>query len=134
MLTNDAAGDRETESSSGGTCSATHQMASAGAQCAKMGARSLRSEEALDSDSPQSNITFMALKRKKATTIALEPQMDMLLTRAARRHGVSRSEFIRRQLDLVLEQYRKHPRPSVAGIIRGLPQRGDESELFHDRA
>jgi len=76
----------------------------------------------------------MALKRKKATTIALEPRMDRLLTRAARRQGVSRSEFIRRQLDLVLEQYWKHPRPSVAGIIRRLRQRGDESELFPNGA
>lgn len=76
----------------------------------------------------------MALKTKKATTIALEPQMDRLLTRAARKHGVSRSEFIRRHLDLVLEQYRKHPRPRVAGIIRRLGRRGDESELFQNRA
>jgi hypothetical protein len=33
------------------------------------------------------NITFMALTRKKATTIALEPGMDALLTRAARERG-----------------------------------------------
>ncbi len=76
----------------------------------------------------------MALRRKKATTIALEPQMDTLLTYAARTHGVSRSEFIRRQLELVLEQYRKHPRPRIAGIIGSLQQRGDESELFDHRA
>ena len=73
----------------------------------------------------------MALRQKRATTIALDPEMDTLLTRAAREHGVSRSEFIRQQLDLVLEQYRRHPRPTVAGIIRvGLPERGDEAELF----
>jgi hypothetical protein len=76
----------------------------------------------------------MALRRKRATTIALETGMDALLTRAARDHGVSRSEFIRRTLDLVLEQYRRHPRPRVAGIVRGpLAQRGDESELFRGR-
>jgi hypothetical protein len=75
----------------------------------------------------------MALARKKATTIALEPDMDALLTRAARERGTSRAEFIRQQLALVLEQYRPHPRPRVAGIVRRLPQRGDESELFGER-
>ena len=47
----------------------------------------------------------MALSKKKATTIALDPEADQLLTRAARERGVSRSEFIRQQLALVLEQY-----------------------------
>lgn len=75
----------------------------------------------------------MALVRKKATTIALEPEMDELLTRAAEERGVSRSEFIRQQLVLVLERYRTHPRPKVAGIIRRLPERGDEDELYSDR-
>jgi hypothetical protein len=76
----------------------------------------------------------MALARKKATTIALEPSMDALLTRAAGERGVSRSEFIRQQLALVLEQYRRHPRPKVAGNIRGrLAERGDEAELYADR-
>jgi hypothetical protein len=76
----------------------------------------------------------MALTRKRATTIALEPEMDRLLTRAARREGISRSEFLRRQLALVLEQYRSHPKPSVAGIIRRrLTERGDERELFRQR-
>lgn len=76
----------------------------------------------------------MALARKKATTIALEPEMDALLTRAADERGVSRSEFIRHQLALVLEQYRRHPRPKVAGIVRhGLAERGDEAELYADR-
>lgn len=76
----------------------------------------------------------MALARKKPTTIALEPAMDVLLTRAAAERGVSRAEFIRQQLSLVLEQYRKHPTPRSAGIIKGwLPERGDESELFRDR-
>jgi hypothetical protein len=79
-----------------------------------------------------STITFMALVRKRATTIALDPEMDELLTRAARAQRISRSEFIRQQLDLVLEQYRKHPRPKIAGIVRRLHERGDESELFRN--
>lgn len=72
----------------------------------------------------------MALSRKKATTIALDPVYDRLLTRAARERGVSRSEFIRQQLALVLEQYRRHPKPRSAGIIGALRERGDEHELF----
>ena len=56
--------------------------------------------------------------------------MDALLTRAAEERGVSRSEFIRQQLALVLEQYRRHPRPKVAGIVRRLRERGDEAELY----
>ena len=73
----------------------------------------------------------MALKKMQATTIALEPELDRLLARAAREHGISRSEFIRQQLRWVLDQYRKHPRPRAAGVIRHpLPERGDESELF----
>jgi hypothetical protein len=76
----------------------------------------------------------MALARKKPTTIALEPEMDALLTRAAEERGVSRAEFIRQQLSLVLEQYRRHPRPRVAGVIRhGLAERGDEAELYAQR-
>ena len=72
----------------------------------------------------------MVLSRKKATTIALDPKVDRLLSRAARERGVSRSEFIRQHLDLVLEQYRRHPKPRSAGVIRALPERGDERELF----
>lgn len=72
----------------------------------------------------------MALTKKKATTIALDPDDDRLLTRAARERGVSRSEFIRQQLRLVLEQYRDHPRPKSAGVVSSLPERGDEGELF----
>jgi hypothetical protein len=72
----------------------------------------------------------MALSRKKATTIALDPEDDRLLTRAARERGVSRSEFIRQHLALVLEQYRRHPKPRSAGIIHTLTERGDERELF----
>ena len=72
----------------------------------------------------------MALSKKKATTIALDPEADQLLTRAARERGVSRSEFVRQQLALVLEQYRRHPKPRSAGIVRALTERGDERELF----
>ena len=76
-------------------------------------------------------MTVMALARMKPTTIALEPEMDALLTRAAEERGVSRAEFIRQQLALVLEQYRAHPPPRSAGVVRGaLAERGDESELF----
>ena len=75
----------------------------------------------------------MALSKKKATTIALDPEADHLLTRAARERGVSRSEFIRQQLALVLEQYRCHSKPRSAGIIRSLSERGNERELFGGR-
>jgi metal-responsive CopG/Arc/MetJ family transcriptional regulator len=72
----------------------------------------------------------MALTKKRATTIALDPLDDRLLTRAARERGVSRSEFIRQQLRLVLEQYRPHPKPRSAAVVRSLPERGDERELY----
>lgn len=87
----------------------------------------------LDRQPAASHITFMALARKKATTIALDPEYDRLLTRAARERGVSRSEFIRQQLALVLEQYRRHPKPRSAGAVRSLRERGDEGELFGGR-
>lgn len=72
----------------------------------------------------------MALTKKKPTTIALPPELDALLTKAAETRGISRSEFVRRQLQLVLEQYRPHPKPRSAGVARGLRERGEESELF----
>jgi Arc/MetJ-type ribon-helix-helix transcriptional regulator len=72
----------------------------------------------------------MALAKKRATTIALDPEDDRLLTRAARERGVSRSEFVRQQLRLVLEQYRRHPKPTSAGVVKDLSERGDEGELF----
>jgi hypothetical protein len=75
----------------------------------------------------------MALSRKKATTIALDLAADRLLTRAARERGVSRAELIRRQLALMLEQYRRHPKPTSAGIVRALSEGGDEGELFGGR-
>ncbi len=59
---------------------------------------------AVDCLAGPSHITSMALSKKKATTIALDPEADHLLTRAARERRVSRSEFIRQQLALVLEQ------------------------------
>jgi len=72
----------------------------------------------------------MALRHMKATTIALDPEDDRLLTRAARERGVSRAEFIRQQLSLALEQYRRHPAPVSAGAVRELSERGNECELF----
>lgn len=75
----------------------------------------------------------MALTRKKATTIALDPEDDRLLTRAARERGISRAQLVRQQLALVLEQYRRHPRPRSAGAVRTLRERGDERELFRGR-
>jgi hypothetical protein len=75
----------------------------------------------------------MALKTKRATTLALDPALDALLSRAAREQGVSRSEFVRRMLAIVLEQYRRHPRPRSAGVLETLRERGDESELFAGR-
>jgi hypothetical protein len=75
----------------------------------------------------------MALSRKKATTIALDPEDDRLLTVAAKARGVSRAEFVRQQLALVLEQYRRHPKPRCAGVLRTLTERGDEGELFRDQ-
>ena len=72
----------------------------------------------------------MALSKKKATTIALDPEDDRLLSRAARERGISRAEFVRQHLALVLEQYRRHPKPRSAGIVRSLRQRGNEAELF----
>ena len=72
----------------------------------------------------------MALAKKKATTIALDPEDDRLLSRAARERGISRSEFIRQHLALVLEQYRRHPKPRSAGVVPSLRDRGNERELF----
>jgi len=75
----------------------------------------------------------MVLSKMKATTIALAPGDDAILTRAARERGVSRSEFIRQQLALVFEQYRPHPKPRSAGVVHKLSERGDERELFRAR-
>jgi hypothetical protein len=72
----------------------------------------------------------MPLTRRKTTTIALDPEDDRLLSLAARERGVSHSEFIRQHLALVLEQYRRHPKPRSAGVVRALTERGDERELF----
>lgn len=84
----------------------------------------------LDHGHSSSHLASMATSRKKATTIALDPQDDWLLSRAARERGVSRSEFIRQHLAPVLEQYRRHPKPRSAGIVRALTEPGDEGELF----
>jgi predicted DNA-binding protein len=75
----------------------------------------------------------MALRKKRATTIALPPEMDELLTRAAEAQGVSRSEVVRQRLVVYLEQFKEHARPRSAGVVRRLRERGDESELFSAR-
>lgn len=73
----------------------------------------------------------MALSRKKATTIALDPVMNKALTRAARERGVSRSEFVRQQLALVLEQFVDHPKPRSGAITKDPLYREDpEDEVF----
>jgi len=45
----------------------------------------------------------------------------------------ARAEFIRQQLSLLLEQYRRHPTPRSAGVVRKLSERGDEREMFGGR-
>lgn len=75
----------------------------------------------------------MALARKKATTIALDPVMNKALSRAAKDRGVSRSEFVRQQLALVLEQYVPHPKPRSGGIAKGpIPFPYEEEDTFKD--
>jgi metal-responsive CopG/Arc/MetJ family transcriptional regulator len=66
----------------------------------------------------------------KATTIALSREVDRLLSLAARERRISRSEFIRQHLAIVLEQYRRHPKPRSAGVVHALKERSDERELF----
>jgi hypothetical protein len=56
----------------------------------------------------------MVLSRKKATTIALDPEDDRRLSRAARERGVSRSEFIQRH------RPRPHSDGSVIALAEGL--------------
>jgi Ribbon-helix-helix protein, copG family len=85
----------------------------------------------LDRRSSSIHMTFMALSLKKATTIALDLEDDRLLTSAARERGVSRSEFILQHLAIVLEQYRRRPRPRSAGVVRTLTERGDERDVCH---
>ncbi|MBI4517641.1 MAG: ribbon-helix-helix protein, CopG family [Deltaproteobacteria bacterium] len=76
----------------------------------------------------------MTLSRAKpVTTITLDAETTRLLDRAAREQGISRSQFVRRQLRRALEQFREHPRPRSAGVIKGrLRECADESELFRD--
>jgi len=75
----------------------------------------------------------MAHRQRQSVTLALTPEMNTALTCAAKARGVSRSEFVRQQLALVLEQFRDHPKPRCAGILRRkLPERGDEDQLFKD--
>ena len=108
----------------------SHLLLEAGEPVDDDGDRRPSGDAALDDWPSQSHVTSMALSRKKATTIALDPEDDRLLSRAARERGVSRSEFIRQHLALVLEQYRRHPKPRSAGVVRALTERGDERELF----
>jgi hypothetical protein len=49
----------------------------------------------------------------KKTSIYLEPELDMELTRVARGHGVTKAELIRRTLRQVVEQ---HPQPRISAI------------------
>ncbi len=72
-------------------------------------------------------------RAKRATTVLLDSTTDRLLERVAREQGISRAEFVRSQLLRVLEQYRPHPKPRSAGIIKErLSETGDESDLFQD--
>jgi Arc/MetJ-type ribon-helix-helix transcriptional regulator len=59
----------------------------------------------------------------RATTVALDPETDALLTVAARSERTSRSEFIRRALSRVLERYRDHPKPHSASTVKKLRER-----------
>jgi hypothetical protein len=73
----------------------------------------------------------MALSKKKKTiTIALALADDRLLSRAARERGVSRSELIRQHVARALEQYRRSPKPTSAGIVRALTERGEPIQLL----
>ena len=72
----------------------------------------------------------MALSKKKTITMAIAAADDRLLSRAARERGVSRSEFIRQHVARALERYRWRPKPTSAGIVRALTERGDERALF----
>jgi metal-responsive CopG/Arc/MetJ family transcriptional regulator len=76
----------------------------------------------------------MALSRaKRVIAVTLDAESGRLLDIAARERGVSRAEFIRRQLWRGLEQFREHPKPRSAGIIKTtLPERGMEVELFRN--
>lgn len=75
----------------------------------------------------------MALSRKKAATPALDPVMTKALSRAAKDRGISRAEFVRQQLSLVLEQYMDHPKPRCAGLAKGpVPFSYGEEDTFKD--
>ncbi len=68
---------------------------------------------------------------KRITTIVLDADMDRLLNRAAHDLRTSRSEFIRSQLRRVLEQFREHPAPRSAGVVKTrIRERGTKAELF----
>jgi hypothetical protein len=61
----------------------------------------------------------------------LDADMDRLLNRAAHDLRISRSEFIRSQLRRVLEQFREHPAPRSAGVVKSrIRERGIKADLF----
>jgi hypothetical protein len=64
------------------------------------------------------DIAATTLSRKKTITIVLAPANDRLLSRAARERGVSRPEFVRQHLALVLAQYRRQPKPQGDAAAR----------------
>jgi metal-responsive CopG/Arc/MetJ family transcriptional regulator len=69
---------------------------------------------------------------KRTTTVILDSETDRLLDIAARERGVSRSEFIRAQLRRALEQYKSHPKPRSAGVMRRRAPRDEEAVLFEN--
>ncbi len=72
--------------------------------------------------------------RKPRTAVMLAPETDRLLTAAARKAGVSRAEFVRRHLPLVLEQYRPQREPRSARLRRPpRRERGGQYERFAER-
>jgi hypothetical protein len=70
---------------------------------------------------------------KRVTTIVLDAETDRLLGIAARELGTSRSGFVRAQLHRVLQQFRQHPRPRSAGVVKSrITNRSSEAELFRE--
>jgi hypothetical protein len=68
---------------------------------------------------------------KRTTTLILDAETDRLLNIAARQRGLSRSEFIRAQLRRVLEQYKAHPKPRSAGVMRRRSAPVDEEAVLY---
>ena len=74
----------------------------------------------------------MALSRMKATTIALSLKDDRLLSRAARERKISRSEFIRQHLAIVLEQYQFKSNPIAKSLLMIYSSKEDGREKKHE--